>query len=77
MKKKLRNCIERPVLGERADLFNPGDPNVARSAGLLPDVNHARTAVWRFSERSSVRFPLNAQAFFFTHGWGLMLEAKS
>ena len=63
MKKKLRNCIERPVLGERADLFNPGDPNVARSAGLLPDVNHARTAVWRFSERSSVRFPLNAQAF--------------
>ena len=63
MKKNLRSCIEQPVLGERVDLLNPGDPNVALSAGLLPDINHAKTAIWRFSERTSVRFPLNAQAF--------------
>lgn len=63
MKKILRNCIEQPTYGERTDLFNPGDPGVAQTAGLLPDVNHAKTALWRFSERSRVRFPLNAQAF--------------
>lgn len=63
MKKNLRNCIEQPALGERIDLFNPGDPNVAQAAGLLPDINHAKAALWRFSERTGVRFPLNAQAF--------------
>ncbi|MBE6529235.1 MAG: hypothetical protein E7680_01365 [Ruminococcaceae bacterium] len=63
MKKNLRNCIEHPTYGERVDLFNPGDPGVAQTAGLLPDINHAKTALWRFSERTCVRFPLSAQAF--------------
>ena len=63
MKKNLRNCIEQPVLGDRVDLFNPGDPTVAQMAGLLPDIHHAKTALWRFSERTCVRFSLNAQAF--------------
>ena len=63
MKKNLRNCIEQPMPGERLDLLNPGDPGVAQAAGLLPDVNHAKTALWRFAEVKRVRFALKSQAF--------------
>lgn len=61
MKKNLRSCIEQPVYGEKFELLNPGDPAVAQAAGVLPDINHAKTALWKFSELSHVRFPLDAK----------------
>ena len=62
MKKNLRNCVEQSNIGERVDLLNPGDPAVCQPAGLWPDVSHAKTALWRFSEQKNVRFALNAPA---------------
>ena len=61
MKKNLRSCIEQPVYGEKFELLNPGDPAVAQAAGVLPDINDAKTALWKFSEASRVRFPLDAK----------------